>query len=231
MRYVSLIAPVVSLFAVACVSPGISSFRYTPPGLHELRNEEVVSQPFDDVWNHLVSRLAQTFFVINNIDKNSRIINVSFSTDEPSRYIDCGTTDRHFLYRHAKENYEYKVASSSTYKAASKWGPYKNLPAVANINRVASMDGRANIYIAPSEGTTHVVVNVRYVLTVSITGTAYGYNVFGTLVQQQGVPAQAPLRVSFTTHDHGRTIDQDQAIVCESKGTLESELLSYARTH
>ena len=50
-----------------------------------------MSLPFNSAWDANVSKLSESFFVINNIRKES---NVSFSANRPSLYIDGGFATR-----------------------------------------------------------------------------------------------------------------------------------------
>jgi hypothetical protein len=68
--------------------------RYVPGPQTTVQNEVIVREPFSKVWDTLVRELAKSFFVINNIEKESRIINVSFFTQTPQDYADCGRTYR-----------------------------------------------------------------------------------------------------------------------------------------
>ena len=58
-----------------------SSINYTPPEITKIDNQVTIDEDFEIVWDRLVKNLASDFFVINNIEKSSRIINVSFSTN------------------------------------------------------------------------------------------------------------------------------------------------------
>jgi hypothetical protein len=100
------------LFALTgCTVPGASKLDYSPPKDPDVQNNEVsISEPFDTVWDRLVGRLATGFFVINNIDKASRFINVSFSSDTPESYVDCGQSTREFSYQKEEKKYVYNVA-------------------------------------------------------------------------------------------------------------------------
>src|SRR5699024_5728367 len=158
----------------------------------------VVSQPFNAVWDQLVERLATGFFVINNIDKASRLINLSFSTDTPDTYVDCGHSHRHFSFRKQSKDYNYVTAGDSQYKAAGKWGAYKNLPVVYKVKRNTSLDGRINVYVAPvNDKQTKVSVNVKYIMGFAVSGIALGYNAFGRLQSKERIP-KTNNTVSFT---------------------------------
>ena len=43
----------------------------------------------DALWAKMIPALGKEFFVINNLDKASGLINISYSGD-PERYVDCG---------------------------------------------------------------------------------------------------------------------------------------------
>ena len=74
---------------------GSSTYHYTPPtSLITPHNEVTIDEPFDVVWDRMVKNLSADFFVINNIEKISRLMNVSFSTTSPGKYIDCGRSRR-----------------------------------------------------------------------------------------------------------------------------------------
>ena len=70
-----------------CLSGG---FNYQPPPDSAVPpNSKAVAKPIDAVWKELVSGLAGRYFVINNIDRGSGLINLSYSGD-PQLYVDCG---------------------------------------------------------------------------------------------------------------------------------------------
>src|SRR2546427_862314 len=165
----------------SCATPGTSSFGYTEPAADMVKNEIVVSKPFSDAWDVLVGELAKSFFVINNVEKASRIINVSFSTDNPKDYVDCGRSKRTFEMDQESAVYEYAVSESSSFKLAAKWGPLNNLPAVMNVFRKPSLEGRVNIYVAPKDNSTVVTANARFVFSVKSSGIAEYRNAFGTV--------------------------------------------------
>src|SRR3972149_6139198 len=75
-------------------SKGTNTEKYIDNSPIQVSNEIVVSRPQSEVWDILVKELSKSFYVINNIDKESRIIKVSFSSNNPSEYIDCGKAYR-----------------------------------------------------------------------------------------------------------------------------------------
>ena len=219
---------------VGCATVGTSPHTYAEPTQRPaIENSIVLAEPFDAVWDRLVGRLATGFFVINNIDKASRLINVSFSSDSPQQYIDCGTTTRHFSTKQETQTYKYLVAEDSTFKHATAWGPYKNLQAIAVMTRNTSLEGRINVYVAPTLlSETKVSVNTKYVFTASVSGIATGYNAFGQVAQQERVP-ESSSSADFTTAErkvkNWATDGTVENITCQATGELERTLLSMAR--
>lgn len=228
-----LVLPVASSVILSgCVTTGQSDLSYVPPrAAGAPKNEIQLNEQFDAVWDRIVSRLATGFFVINNIDKASRLINVSFSSDSPGPYIDCGRSSRNYVFNGERQMYTYDVSDSSNFKITKAWGPLNNLPIVQDVSRNTSIEGRINIYVAPvSPQVTKVSANVKYVLQISTRGVGTAYNALGVVVTQ--VPLTPSMEhVSFTTaesatKDFGPTTPR---VTCQTTGKLEQALLDTAK--
>lgn len=233
-KKLSSLAILLALFLSAgCATVKVSGHQYDNPIQKSIANEKVVNEPFSAVWDRSVAKLSSSFFVINNIDKQSRLINLSFSTDMAEKYVDCGQTTRDFSFQGETSSYTYEVAEDSFYKSISKWGAYKNLPAVAQVTRTTNLDGRINLYMAPVNSTkTKVAANVRYILSMHTSGFYDGYNAFGTVQVRQPIsPISAP-PISFNTKKPTSKnlgyAQGTQRVTCQSNGLLESELLGMA---
>ena len=77
-------------------------------------------------------------FYSKNIDKESRLINVSFNmNDQLSNYVDCGTSKREFQLADFADSVIYEVANSSSYFTTSTAPPNPNVSyhKVFTINR------------------------------------------------------------------------------------------------
>jgi hypothetical protein len=130
------------------------------PPLAKDANTVVINQPFEQVWSHAIPQVGKSFFAINNIDKNSGILNISYDGD-PEQYVDCGTIHSEY----GAEKIDFPAA-----KAHQDWlGPSGGiLP--ANYSRTVTLAGRMNIVFEHlSETSTKVTVNARYVLNISTT--------------------------------------------------------------
>lgn len=212
-------------FLVSCATAPVSEYSYEKGVIREFPNELLVDRPFDEVWDDLVGELATTFYVINNIDKESRLLNVSFSeSNKPSKFIDCGKTRRSFELDGNLEVFKYDVADNSQYKLTS--GKVNGVNTWYYLNdRKTNLTGRANIYVAPTEdGTTKITVNARYVWGVTVTAQEINYHKPSGSHFYIGRPQVAHQgEVAFNS----KTIGEDgQGITCISNGLFERDILS-----
>jgi len=225
----------IAVSSIGCATPGKSSFKHVPAGTYTFENEKIVQKPFDEVWDGLVRELVKSFFVINNIEKASRIINVSFFTDNPEDYIDCGKTERTFHRSNEHRHYHYDTAASTSFKRAGSrsGGPLAYYVSTLLVNRQAVLEGRINIYVAPCNGGTQVSVNCRYIWNINITGTVFVEDQYGTPVTQKPMqPSSA--KCSFNTRTKGKFNARDPKnpelhITCISKRKIEKDLLDLVK--
>lgn len=76
-----------SLLILGCVSA-----KYTPPivdNSHE-NYSRTINKSFDDTWKALIQHSASTFFGIENFEKESGLITLSFGASNPSDFITGG---------------------------------------------------------------------------------------------------------------------------------------------
>lgn len=224
----NIIITLLALFNLtACATQGINSISYVAPIPITINNEVVVQKTYSDVWDILVKEISKSFYVINNIDKESRIINVSFNTNSPADFIDCGKTHRTYTQEEKIEVFDYDVAGASQYKIAGDRQPHPAWVSYAIIRRDPNLEGRANIYIAPSENnknSTLVTINSRYIWNGKIKGEWFNENIRGYKIPMGYIP-ESSSNITFNTKSHGELIDGNTKIVCVSKGKLESEIL------
>jgi len=226
MRYSYLF---ILLLLTSCAStPANFSSYYTPPTLTNVQNNKSVDSNFDDVWDELVGDLAKTFYVINNIDKQSRLLNVSFRVaDNISSYIDCGVSDVKFSLASKQLDSKYKVADSSSHFVEAD--VQNSVPNTIYFEyfRLPSLEGRANIYVAPSEQGTTVSVNTRYEWSFR---AEYDTYLYAPLYNSHNRIASAGRRsdtrymepVTFNTNQVGGRAPEVQ---CVSTGKFENDIL------
>ncbi len=227
---------VIALFAAAllsgCATQGTNTFNYSKGDRTPVTNEVTVNAPYNRVWDVLVRDLAKSFYVINNIDKESRIINVSFTSTEAAEFVDCGRTSRTYAEGSAVERYDYEVASRSTYKVAAGRQEHPSMTNYAVMSRDPTLEGRSNIYVAPlasDPSKTTVSVNTRYVITLKIKGDAYAKHVSGAIHPRGRVPEDSSVLTFNTNTVATREQSGFPSIVCFAKGKLEADVLSIVK--
>jgi hypothetical protein len=215
-----------------CATQGVSSFKYLERSPTRVANEITISKPQPRVWDGLVKELSKSFFVINNIDKESRIINLSFSSNSATDYVECGQTHRVYQQGSKKEVYDYDVAGPATFKFAASRQAHASFAYYAIVQRETSVEGRSNIYLAPDEkdsSTTIMTVNTRYILTIKTRGQAYAEHVNGNVFPQENLPERTHT-VMFNTNQPGQGGSGGEMITCFSKGKLEKDILDLVKT-
>lgn len=225
------LAIVLSILLVGCASQGVNTAQFKEGESITVENEVTVSKPYSQVWDKFVRELSKSYYVINNIDKESRIINLSFNSNSPADFVECGSTTRTFTRGDQKETYSYKVASSATFKAATPRQPHPAFHYYSVVRRTTNLEGRTNIYLAPDEtnpSKTRVAVNTRYVLGISLKGETYQENIHGTII------SSAPLTpdqfsIAFNTNKPARQDMGGTAVTCSGNGKLEREILGLIR--
>ena len=178
-------------------------------------NVKLIAKPRDVVRASAVPELGKQFYVINNLDKSSGLMNLSY-TGDPERFIDCGRITSYVKNAQGERNYNFAGAKSQqSYEIMN--------PGVGLffIDRRMSLEGRVNIIfeeVGPSQ--TRVTANTRYV------------------VQRQRVIRQAANNFPQTINDSitfnsggGSTFagPSDSVAECAATGTLEREILESIR--
>ncbi|MDO8652026.1 MAG: membrane lipoprotein lipid attachment site-containing protein [Undibacterium sp.] len=217
--------PLLVLILSGCATQGVSSFDYTKKTPIEVKNELQLNQPYLQVWDKLIKELSKSFYIINNIDKESRIINLSFSSSKPSDFVECGSTSRTYKQGEHIESITYDVADNSTFRVATQKQEHPTMTNYFSVRRVTNLEGRTNIYLAPLDSDktkTLITVNTRYVLNINTFSQGYAQHISGNLFTR-GNEINTPNSVSFNTNKPN-SAPTDQ-ITCFSKGKLEQDVL------
>lgn len=201
---------ILGLVAIAAAVSGCatSSIDYRRPAGTTIENTKKVSKNFDKAWDDLVRQLSADFFVINNIDKSSRLINVSFSSSHPSEFIDCGSTTRRFSNARGDQVYNYLPADSSQFSVVN------DQHIAFNAVRTTKLEGRVNVYVAPGQDGTDISVNTKYVFTVDFKAVGFDGRPGGTQSATFDFSTKSP--------------HSSPELTCFAKGTLESKILDMA---
>ncbi len=231
-----LVASVLS----GCTAKGFNTENYQQGAgeSDEVVNRAIVDGHFNSIWDKLVKQLTESFFIVNNISKESRLINVSFSTNSPEDYVDCGTTTRTYKRGDEQKDYTYAVAADSSYKiaydsvdsrfAVSVGDAYHVHAYNAYVNRKTDLEGRINIYMAPNterQG-TEIVTNIRYILTIQITGDIAQEAFSGRQLARWPIPDTKSIH-AFNSNELYSSKDT-HPFVCFSTGALERMILKMA---
>jgi hypothetical protein len=203
------------VFALA----GCASFKsnyQTPSTSVRASYVKQVSRPKDLVWNDAVAALGQRFFVINNMDKASGLINVSYSGD-PARYIDCGRVTVEVSGLNAKTQTFDGAAADSQYEAVAPVPPY-GFPGRVQGRRQMMLEGRVNvIFEEVGSDSTRVTTATRYVVTRRFASS--------------NAPVPQSDTVGFNGNEKGRfpQIGNNPPLECVATGELENSILSIVK--
>lgn len=205
---------IASLLTVAFVSGCAGTLDYVRPNTSPApsANYKIIDKPRDAVWNASVPELGKQFFVINNLDKSSGLINISYSGD-PEKYIDCGHITSFVKNMKGERTFDFPGSKAQQYYEVMTGGQ------LFFINRKMSVEGRVNLVfeeISPNQ--TKVTANTRYVVqkqqTVQLAGNNFPQSASDSISFNSGGSS------SFTANADGRATE------CMPSGALEREILS-----
>jgi len=234
MKFIKISMMLVTLFSLTgCslfVQQGVGTFKYKSNTPAKIENKIEINDNYSKVWDVLVKGLAQSFFVINNIDKESRIISISFSVNNPEKYIDCGRSYRTYTQGDISEEYNYDVAESSRYTMPTKSRPDLAHAYYYNVNRKTNLEGRLNIYVAPNKKNkykTNIIVNTRYIYKIGVDMECWYTDIFKRcyFLNTSSIPDTI---ISFNTKEVVQK-NLGKEVTCFSKGTIENKILDILR--
>jgi len=177
-------------------------------------NSIVIEKPRSAVWAGAIPSLGKQFFTINNMDRESGFINLSYSGD-PEAYVDCGTISSFVKNLRGERTYTFPASrASQRYELMNNAGLF-------SINRSMSLEGRVNLTfeeISPTQ--TRVTANTRYIVTRNIVVT-----------DGAGHRQSTANTVSFNTAALGTfpVATDGQFLACTANGRLEREILANVR--
>lgn len=202
------------LLALLLLAGCAGKVDYVRPSIQpgSANNFKIIDRPRDAVWNSTVPELGKQFFVINNIDKSSGLINVSYSGN-PERYIDCGRVTSYVKNGRGERTYNFAGASPQQHYEVM------NGTMLLGVNRRMSLEGRVNLIfeeVTPNQ--TRVTASTRYVVQRQLTVTA----------ASNQIPHSASDNISFNSGSSGAfpANQAGQATECVATGALEREILS-----
>ena len=66
--------------------------KYVPPNIDDtnFQNSIITNKNFDETWTSVIDFVNNSFFKIENLEKNSGLLTLSFGSKEPEKFINCG---------------------------------------------------------------------------------------------------------------------------------------------
>ena len=175
-------------------------------------NTTTLERGRDAVWSASVPELGKRFFVINNLDKASGLMNISY-TGDPERYIDCGRISSYVKNARGERTHEFSGAKAQqSYEVMNPGGLFI-------IDRRMSLEGRVNLIFEEIGSTkTRVTANTRYV----VVRTSIVRNMVNNIPQNYSDTNSfnTGSSASFPANSEGLAAE------CLSTGLLEQEILS-----
>lgn len=207
-----IILTIIALLSICSGCATVTSSHIAPTS-SKIETSKIVPTEFEIVWNGLVRELSGSFFMVNNIDKNSRFINISFSTDSPSKYVNCGKIELKPAGTINAKSIIWVPTITSTIQEVGLAGEYQ-IPVLVSVLTKPRLEGRINLYLAPqSEKVTEARVAVRYIFSIS-------------------KKLEQPMRVFWTNDSTTESFTTNEASdnwKCVATGELERELLNLVK--
>lgn len=139
----------IATFAILTGCAAAPSSTYIPPTGEEYATSVVMPYDYNTSWSKLVRAASQTFFAIENFEKDSGLMTLSFGSENVIANIDCGTMNG--------QNY------------TSFWMSRTG-------NSDIDISGKMNLLVQPEgEDQTRVSVSARYIVNMSSSGQTYNY--------------------------------------------------------
>jgi hypothetical protein len=175
-------------------------------------SERTIALPFNKVWSGLIGSVGKTFFSIDNFEKDSGLLTLSFSTSPFSTAVTGGWVKRHYDDSSAVAGQTFW---SGVQRQATKIqfdGDYADW---VQQYLHGTFTGRMNIVVSQeSDSSTRVVLNTRFIIT-------------GTTVQGGGTSTSTwawnsgERAVQFVTDHKGERVQR----VFQSTGYVEKKIL------
>ena len=66
--------------------------KYVPPNIDDtnFKNSVITNKNFDEIWTSVTDFVNDSFFKIENLDKDSGLLTLSFGSTDAENFIDCG---------------------------------------------------------------------------------------------------------------------------------------------
>ncbi len=135
-------------------------YKYTPPAEPAPGNNSIVlNESKDVIWAKMIPNLGKRFFTINNLDKSSGLVNITYKGD-PEAYVDCGQTESQVKNVRGQRTYNFPVSRANQEFEALVEGE------LFVVTRKMVLEGRMNlIFEEIGENKTKISAMAQYILT------------------------------------------------------------------
>ncbi len=212
-----------------CAKQGINTYRMTNNTPVIADNSVVITKPQPQVWDITVKALSKSSYVMRNIDRQSNIITLSFISDSPTGYVDCGKTFRTYSEGSNTETFEYDTAGSATFKVAAAGQEDRRYANYSVVNRGSTLEVNSTVYVGPDEKEskdTIVRVNTRYTLNFTARGENFAKHL-NSVISRGKMPGEIAI-VAFSSDkptEHEDIYGDGTKMTCFSKGKAERDIL------
>jgi len=183
--------------------------KYTPPIFGDNYSTSItVPENKDIVWQRLIRDLSNTGFLVNNIEKDSGLINISYRGD-PCEFVTCGSITSVVIDSNGERTHSFH--------GCEKYVVYEVVKdeQIHYIKRSTRLESRATIAVSEVDGGTLVKVNVQYLVTID-------GKIFDAMWNHVNSNNNT---IIFNSNETGTTPYQT---TCRPLGNFESEILKLA---
>ena len=93
-KFFSTLVMTVLLFSCAVEKEKLTENvgKYVPPNIDDInfKNSIITNKNFEETWTSVFDFVNNSFFKIENLEKDSGLLTLSFGSKEPENFIDCG---------------------------------------------------------------------------------------------------------------------------------------------
>lgn len=194
---------------------------YQQPQQYPFENSMVYDAGLEKVWSAAVTSIEGSSFTLDQLRKDARTMTLSFVTDAPADYVDCGILT-YTTTGGLGDGETFTVAGAAP---VAKYLYSDGTTPPREVVRTTTLAGKIDIaFSAEGKGKTRAVVATRYTVGVANTGyvpVTYGYSE-GTM------PSATNSSVVFSGGQTGR-MHGGGMTQCVTRSVLEKKILEDIR--
>lgn len=203
----------VAILIISLLTGCGGKLKYVKPTSYgNIENSKIISKPRNVVWNSALPKIQKQFYTINNMDKASGRINLTYNGD-PETFVDCGTISSYVKNAQGERVYNFPGARGhQTFEVMDGDNLFI-------IERKMFLEGRVTlIFEEIGPNSTKVTANTRYVLTRQVTGRDMAKGL--PQASTETISFNAGGRSAFPPDKEGRSVE------CVYTGRMERDILA-----